>query len=146
MSISEDKWLHIYAVNWLVLVVDQMYKQEGYNLIGAAMEVYNSMGHGFLEEVYHECLEIELKLRDIPFRSQPKLILNYKSEQLAKFYMPDLYVYDDIVVELKAIKQLTDDHTAQIMNYLKATQKPVGYLLNFGSPKELEWKRIIMNH
>ena len=123
-----------------------MYKQEGYNLVGAAIEVYNTLGHGFLEEVYQECLEIELRLRDIPFQSHPKLILSYKSRELEKYCIPDLYVYDGIVVELKAIKQLIDEHTAQIMNYLKATEKPVGYLLNFGCTEELEWKRIIMNH
>jgi GxxExxY protein len=123
-----------------------MYKQEGYNLVSAAIEVYNTLGHGFLEEVYQECLEIELRSRNIPFRSHPKLILSYKSKQLEKYYVPDLYVYDGIVVELKAIKQLLDEHTAQIMNYLRATEKPVGYLLNFGCTEELEWKRIIMNH
>ena len=79
-----------------------MYKQEGYNLVGAAIEVYNTLGHGFLEEVYQECLEIELRLRDVPFQSYPKLTLSYKSKQLEKYYIPDLYVYDDIVVELKA--------------------------------------------
>ena len=123
-----------------------MYKQEGYNIVGAAIEVYNTLGHGFLEEVYQECLEIELKLRDIPFHSHPKLILSYKSKQLEKYYIPDLYLYDGIVVELKAVKQLSEEHFAQIMNYLRATEKPVGYLLNFGCTEKLEWKRIIMNH
>ncbi len=123
-----------------------MYKQEGYNLIGAAIEVYNTLGHGFLEEVYQECLEIELRLRGIPFQSRPKVILSYKNKQLEKYYVPDLYVYDGIIAELKAIKQLADEHTAQIMNYLRATEKPVGYLLNFGCTEKLEWKRIIMNH
>jgi len=123
-----------------------MYKQEGYNTVGAAIEVYNTLGHGFLEEVYQECLEIELKFRDIPFQSHPKLILSYKSKQLEKYYIPDLYVYDGIVVELKAVKQLSEEHFAQIMNYLRATEKPVGYLLNFGCTEKLEWKRIIMNN
>ena len=123
-----------------------MYEQEGYNLVGAAIEVYNTLGHGFLEEVYQECLEIELALRDIPFQSHPKLILSYKGKRLEKYYIPDLYVYDGIIVELKAIKQLVDEHKAQIMNYLRAAEKPVGYLLNFGCTEELEWKRIIMNH
>ena len=123
-----------------------MYKQEGYNIVGAAIEVYNTLGHGSLEEVYQECLEIELKLRDVPFQSHPKLILSYKSKQLEKYYIPDLYLYDGIVVELKAVKQLSEEHFAQLMNYLRATEKPVGYLLNFGCTEKLEWKRIIMNH
>jgi GxxExxY protein len=123
---------------------DALLKQEGYDLIGAAFEVYNQEGHGFLEEVYQECLEIELELRSIPFKSQPGLKLNYKGRELKKRYRPDLYVFDGIVVELKAIKKLTDSDVAQLMNYLKATGRRVGYLINFGNANELEWKRIIL--
>lgn len=123
-----------------------MYKQEGYNLVGAAIEVYNTLGHGFLEEVYQECMRMELTLQKIPFQNHPKLNLFYKDMPLEKYYVPDFYVYDGIVVELKAVKQLSEEHFAQIMNYLRATEKPVGYLLNFGCTEKLEWKRIIMNH
>jgi len=123
-----------------------MYEQEGYNLVGAAIEVYNTLGHGFLEEVYQECLRIELALRKIPFQNHPRLNLFYKDMSLEKYYVPDFYVYDGIVVELKAVKEISGEHLAQLMNYLRATGKPVGYLLNFGNTKELEWKRIIINH
>jgi GxxExxY protein len=122
----------------------EMYKQEGYKLVGAAMEVYNNMGTGYLEEVYQECLERELALRGIPFESQPLLSLFYKGEKLNKHYRPDLYVYGGIVVELKALKHLGNDEFAQILNYLRGTRKRVGYLLNFGSAKEIEWKRIVL--
>lgn len=121
-----------------------MLEQEGYELIGAALEVYNVVGHGFLEEVYQECLEKELRLRDIPFVSQPKLTLAYKGDPLDKFYRPDLYVYDGIVVELKAMTGLTENEWAQLLNYLRGTKKRVGYLINFGHPTKLDWKRFII--
>ena len=123
-----------------------MYKQEGYDLVGAAIAVYNEIGHGFLEEVYQECLAIELEMRGIPFENQPKLELKYKDRKLDKYYKPDFYVFSGIVVELKAVKQLAADHESQLFNYLKATDKSVGYLINFGNPKELGWKRFIMDH
>lgn len=118
-----------------------MYEQEGYNLIAAAIEVYNTIGSGFLEEVYLECLEMELKQRNIPFLSQPLLSIYYKDRKLQKYYKPDLFVYDGIVVELKAVKGLTEIEEAQLLNYLKATNKTVGYLINYGNKNKLEWKR-----
>ena len=118
-------------------------EQEGYDLIGAAIEVYNEVGHGFLEEVYQDCMEIELQMRGIPFQPQPELQLGYKERALRKKYKPHLFVSDGIVVELKAMKQLTDNEAAQILNYLKATKKRVGYLINFGNPERLEWKRFV---
>ncbi len=121
-----------------------MLKQEGYDLMGAAFEVYNVQGHGFLEEVYQECLEIELEMRGIPCESQCRLKLFYKDRELQKRYIPDLFIFDDLVVELKALKSLASDHEAQLINYLQATKKKVGYLINFGTAKELEWKRIII--
>lgn len=123
---------------------DNLYKEEGYALVGAAFEVYNEKGHGFLEEVYQECLEIELGMRDITFDSQPELPIFYKGIKLSRFYRPDLYVCKGIVSELKAMKALTDNEVAQLINYLKATGKRVGYLLNFGCPTGLEWKRIVV--
>jgi len=117
--------------------------EHGYKLIGAAIEVYNVLGSGFLEEVYQESLEIELTSRNIPFVSQPELKLYFKETELKKRYRPDLYLYDNIVVELKAIKQLGNDEYAQLLNYLKGTKKPVGYLINFGASNNLEWKRFV---
>ncbi len=121
-----------------------VYEQEGYDLIGAAIEVYNVQRHGFLEEVYQECLEIELGARGILFDSQVQLKLHYKGHELRKFYQPDLMVHDAIVVELKALKRLTDTESAQILNYLKSTRIHVGYLINFGNPGGLEWKRFVL--
>ena len=113
--------------------------------MGAAFEVYNIMGHGFLEEVYQDCLELELRARDIPFQHQPELPLFYKGQRLSRYYRPDLYVWDGIVVELKAVRELAEEHRAQLINYLKAAKKRIGYLINFGSAKELQWERFIVD-
>jgi GxxExxY protein len=126
-------------------MADDLFRQEGYNLMSAAFEVYNEKGSGFLEEVYHECLERELTRRKIPWRTKPTLLIYYKGEPLTRYYTPDLLVHTDIVVELKAAKALAAEHEAQLMNYLKATRKRVGYLLNFGSHPKLEWKRFIVD-
>jgi GxxExxY protein len=101
------------------------------------------MGHGFTEEIYQECLEDELAQRSIPFVPQAEVAINYKNRPLRKKLRPDLLVFEDIVVELKAVSTLAPEHDAQILNYLKAAQKPVGYLVNFGNTKRLEWKRFV---
>ncbi|MDZ4199109.1 MAG: GxxExxY protein [Kiritimatiellia bacterium] len=116
-------------------------KEEVYAVVGAALEVSNVLGAGFLEAVYQEALGIELKERKIPFLAQPTIKIAYKDHVLAKEYVPDFVCYDRLVVEIKAIKELTSIEQAQLLNYLKATGNPVGLLLNFGVPK-LEWKRM----
>ena len=121
-----------------------LYQQEGYNFMAAAFEVFNEMGTGFLEEVYRESLELELNARGIPFESQPRLELYYKGVRLKKVYEPDLIVLDNIIVELKAVRSLLPEHEAQLLNYLRATGKRVGYLVNFGSFPDLEWKRRVL--
>jgi len=119
------------------------FQQEGFDLMGAAFEVYNQMGNGYLEEVYQECLEMELASRGILFAPKTELSILYKGRPIRRKYVPDLLVFGELVVELKAVKQLAPEHEAQLLNYLKATGKPAGYLLNFGSPAKLEWKRMV---
>jgi GxxExxY protein len=121
-----------------------LYQEEGYDFMAAVFDVYNEMGHGFLEEVYHESLELELTQRGIPYVSKPKLALFYKGQLLKKQYEADLIVIGEIVVELKAVKALLAEHEAQLINYLRATGKRVGYLINFGSFPKLEWKRFVL--
>jgi GxxExxY protein len=121
-----------------------LYAQEGYDFMAAVFEVYNELGTGFLEEVYQEALEIELTRRKIPFLVQPRLELRYKNTPLKKYYSADLLVAGEIIVELKAARALGPEHEAQLINYLKATSKRVGYLINFGSFPKLEWKRLIL--
>ena len=121
-----------------------MFKDEGYQLMGAAFEVYNVLGYGMAEEIYQQSLEIELELRGIPFTSKAKILMHYKNRQLEKKYEPDLFVFGELVVELKAVSQLDPDHEAQLFNYLRITRHPVGYLLNFGRKGDLEWKRFVV--
>ena len=122
-----------------------MYRAEGYKLMGAAFEVYNQLGYGLAEEVYQQSLEIDRRLRGIPFASKRSLTLRYKGELIPKSYVPDLFVFDAIIVELKATKQLDSDHEAQLFNYMRIAHQPVGYLINFGRRHELEWKRFILS-
>ena len=120
-----------------------LYKNEVYAIIGAAMEVYNVLGAGFLESVYQEALEIELSTRGISFESQQKLDIIYKEHRLKQQYKPDFVVCEKIIVEIKALNQLTSHDQAQLLNYLKATGLAVGVLINFGAEKHLEWKRMV---
>ena len=120
-----------------------LYKNEVYTLIGAAMEVYNVLGPGFLESVYQEALEIELSIRGISFESQRELNIRYKDHRLKQQYKPDFVISEKIIVEIKALNQLTSQDQGQLLNYLKATGLTVGVLINFGAEKELEWKRMV---
>jgi len=124
-------------------MADELFQQEGYDLMGAAFAVYNELGNGFLEEIYQQCLKRELSSRKIPFDSKRELTVFYKGVPLDKKYIPDLIVCDGIIVELKAVKALSKEHESQLFNYLKITKKKVGYLINFGFADNLEWKRIV---
>jgi GxxExxY protein len=123
----------------------EIYKDEGYKLMGAAFAVYNELGFGLAEEIYQECLEIELGLREMPFLSKQQLVCNYKGHQLKKYYFPDLFVFDCLIVEIKSVSQIAPEHEAQLINYLRIVKKPVGYLINFGHKDTLEWKRFILS-
>ena len=125
-------------------ISSELYQQEGYDFMGAVFDVYNEMGSGFLEEIYHESLELELRARQIPFVSKPTLSIFYKGTLLRKQYYPDLIVIDQILVELKAVRMLAPEHEAQLLNYFKATRKRVGYLVNFGAFPRLQWKRLVL--
>jgi GxxExxY protein len=124
--------------------VDLLYKDEVYAIVGAAMEVYNNLGSGFLEAVYQEAMEIETASRKIPALTEQKLYIDYKGTPLKKFYEADLICYDKIIVEIKALDKLTSREEAQILNYLKATGMKVGLLINFGAHNDLEWKRLVL--
>ena len=123
----------------------EIYKDEGYKLMGAAFEVYNDRGFGMAEEIYQECMEIELELRGIPYRSKVELVCFYKERELKKRYAPDLFAFNCLVVELKAVTELNSEHEAQLYNYMRITRQPVGYLINFGHQGTLEWKRLILS-
>jgi GxxExxY protein len=121
-----------------------LFKDEVYAIQGAVFDVYREIGCGFLEPVYQECLEKELKVRGIPFESQKELRLRYKGEVLDLTYKPDLICYGNIIVELKAVKEINDVHRAQVFNYLKATDLRLGLLVNFGHYPKATVERIVM--
>ena len=124
-------------------MVDLIYKEEVFTIIGAAMKVHSELGPGFLEAVYQECLEIEFALQSIPFQPQSELQLSYKGKFLKHRYVPDFICFGKIILEIKAVTKLADEHRAQIHNYLKATGYRVGLLVNFGHFPKIEHERII---
>jgi len=120
------------------------YEDESFQLRGAIFEVYREMGSGFLEAVYQECLEKELTTKTIPYQSQVDLRLKYKGEPLIQSYKPDFICFGKIIVEIKAVKELCNEHRAQVYNYLKATGYGLGLLVNFGHYPKAEIERIVM--
>lgn len=111
-----------------------------YAIIGAAMSVHRELGCGFLEAVYHEALAWEFITLGIPCEREKELPIFYKNQPLNLFYRADFVCYGEIIVELKALAQLSGTETAQILNYLKAARLPRGLLINFGAPS-LQYKR-----
>ncbi|MFI5457944.1 MAG: GxxExxY protein [Isosphaerales bacterium] len=124
-------------------MIEPIYKDECYRIMGACFEVYKELGCGFLEPVYQECLEIELATQEIPFRPQLELALRYKGRLLKQVYVPDFECWEKIIVEIKAVTELADVHRAQLHNYLKATGHRLGLLVNFGHYPKVEWERIV---
>ena len=120
---------------------DLLYSDLTKNIIGAAMEVHRILGCGFLESVYEESLAIEFNLRKIPYERQKSFDVLYKGKKIKQFIC-DFVVYDKIIVELKAIKEITNIEHAQIINYLKVTNLKLGLFLNFGS-SSLEIRRVV---
>jgi len=125
-------------------MAELIYKEETYEIVGAAMDVYYTMGVGFLEPVYQEALAIEFTRRGILFEREKQLDLYYKGTKLNKTYSPDFVCFDDIVLELKVVAQIAGSHAAQLINYLKVMQKRLGLLMNFGGAPKLEWKRYVI--
>src|SRR4051812_15533703 len=119
-------------------------KDEVYEIVGAAMDVYYQLGTGFPEPVYQEALTLEMRKRKIPFEAQKRLFIHYKEHILEKEYVADFVCFDQIIIEIKALDQLSDREWSQVLNYLKVTKMRVGLLFNFGSLGKLEWKRIVI--
>lgn len=121
-----------------------LYAEESYRIQGAVFEVYKELGPGFLEAVYQECLEHELKLQRIPFVSQVELHLAYKDIPLNHKYIADLVCCGSIIVEVKACSVLLPVHRAQVLNYLKATGMRLGLLVNFNETPKVGIERIVL--
>ena|SRR6266436_1624250 len=120
-----------------------VYKEESYRIIGACFEVYKEKGAGFSEAVYQECLELEFVLQALVARPKVELRLEYKGKPLITKFIPDFICYNDIILEIKSVSELCDEHRAQVHNYLKATGFKLGLLVNFGHYPQLEYERIV---
>ena len=121
-----------------------VYRDESYRIMGACFEVYKEKGCGFLESVFHECLGIEFETQGIPFESQKVLHLEYKGRPLKQVFVADFVCFGKVIVELKAVSHLADEHRAQLLNYLHATQFRLGLPVNFGHAPKLEWERFVL--
>ena len=119
-----------------------LFKEEVYQVVGCAMEVLNTLGHGLLEKPYENALVVEFQQQGIPYAQQPRFPVIYKSVNVGE-YIPDLIVFDKIIVDTKTIEKIGNNEKAQIINYLKITGLRVGLLLNFKNAK-LEWERIVL--
>ena len=119
-------------------------KEEVYQIVGAAMAVFNELGSGFLESVYQEALTIELFDRKIDFQQLVPLRIKYKGRVLKKRFCADVICFGAVLVELKTAIALTEADESQLLNYLKATGLRVGVLINFGDLAELKWKRLVL--
>ncbi|HEX4198502.1 MAG TPA: GxxExxY protein [Caulobacteraceae bacterium] len=121
-----------------------LYAAEVFRIQGAIFEVNQTMGSGFLEAVYQECLAVEFTLREIPFVAFPPLALTYKGRPLRQSYQPDFICFGSIIVELKAARELAPEHRAQVLNYLKATGLRLGLLVNFGGSGKARVERLVL--
>ena len=128
------------------IIDDLYYKEEVYDIIKCAFNVYNTLGFGFLEAVYQEALEIEFRKNGIEYESQKPLTIYYQGEELSKKYFADIVVGDNIIIELKAISSLTQADSSQLINYMKATGIKLGLLINFGNRRKLEWERRVFTN
>ncbi len=124
-------------------MVDLIYKEECFKIVGAFFEVHKTLGCGFLEPVYQEALAIEFQEQHIPYQKEKVLSIVYKDIELEKRYIADFICYDKIIIELKALSSLTSEHESQVLNYLKATGFKLGLLVNFGE-KSLKYKRMVL--
>lgn len=120
-----------------------VYAEETFRVRGAIFEVQRSMGGGYLEAVYQECLGLEFAARSIPFVGLRPLELRYKGQLLRQRYTPDFVCFDRIIVELKAVRELAPQHRAQLLNYLRGTGLSVGLLVNFG-PQTAKVERVVL--
>jgi GxxExxY protein len=122
-------------------MAELLFKEEVYELVGAAMRVYNELGSGFLEAVYQEAYEIECADSNVPVKPRQEIQIKYRGRTLKKRYVADILAYGGIVVELKVCQEFSKIEIAQLINYLKATGKRVGVLISFGNHDELKWQR-----
>ena len=118
------------------------YRDESYKIRGALFAVHNELGCGFLERVYQDALEVEFRLRNIPYEREKSIQIVYKGEPLGEPYRADFVCYGKVIIELKSVSEILVVHRAQIINYLKATKMKLGFLVNFGE-ESINIERIV---
>ena len=123
----------------------QLYKDRMYNIIGAAMSLYNELGSGYSEPIYQECLSVICSEQDIPWEREKPLKMFFHGVELEKTYKADFVCYDDIIVELKAVSEVLKEHRAQLFNYMRITNTKFGILINFGEPQRLHSEKYMFN-
>ena len=117
-------------------------EEETFKIIGICMEVHRNLGPGLLEVVYKDALEIEFKANNIPFEREKEFSIEYKGIILPHKFYADFIVNEDIVLEVKAVKEFSGEHTAQVLNYMKLSNSEIGLLVNFQN-KSLQHKRLV---
>ena len=122
---------------------EYLYKSENFKIVGLCMEIHRILGNGLLEVVYNDALEFELKQHRIPYAREKEFAVQYKGVILPHKFYADFVVYDDIILEVKALNEISKEHIAQTMNYIKLTKGKLGLIVNFGTTS-LQHKRIII--
>ncbi len=123
----------------------QLYKDRMYEIIGAAMSLYNELGSGYSEPIYQECLSVICSERGIPWEREKMLKMYFHGVELEKTYKADFVCYDDIIVELKAVSEILSEHRAQLFNYMRITNSKFGILINFGESQKLHAEKYMFN-
>ena len=123
----------------------QLYKDRMYQIIGAAMALYNEIGSGYSEPIYQECLSVVCSEKNIPWEREKMLKMYFHGVELEKTYKADFVCYDDIIVELKAVSEILNEHRAQLFNYMRITNTKFGLLINFGEPQRLHAEKYMFN-
>ena len=123
----------------------RLYKDRMYEIIGAAMSLYNELGSGYSEPIYQECLSVICSERGIPWEREKMLKMYFHGVELEKTYKADFVCYDDIIVELKAVSEILSEHRAQLFNYMRITNSKFGILINFGEPQKLHAEKYMFN-
>ena len=124
-------------------MTDLIYKEESYQIIGKCFEVHNNLGPGFLEIVYKDALEYEFRKAGIPYEREKKYVVNYKGKVLPHKFYADFVVFDNIILEVKAVSGIADEFVAQAINYLKVSENKLALIVNFGELK-INYRRIVL--
>lgn len=119
-----------------------VFENESYAIMGACFEVYKNKGCGLTEPIYQECLEIEFDFLELAAVAHPQLPVTYRGRTLKHHFVPDFICFGKIILEIKAVRKLADEHRAQVLSYLHATGYQLGLLVNFGHFPKVEYERI----